>query len=126
MSRCLYPGCGAEAKPKGQYCKDAHRAAAHKLRARLGGLLPRERKRVRDAAVKRAARAGGVIPSDVRISYAKAVDVVAEALCQVSAGSWNVTGNGRGDAEVILQDALPGRLRRALEDEVERILEDRA
>lgn len=76
MKRCLRPGCKKPAKR--EYCSDRCRAATHKLRKRMGdALLPRERKRMLDAAAKREARAQGAIASDMRLSYVKAVQVLA-------------------------------------------------
>lgn len=106
--RCLMPGCRKAAKPKGDYCSDSHRAAAHKLRKRLGGMLPAERRRERDAAAKRAARAGGVIPSDVRVSWERAVDVVAHLLrAEDESLGWS---SARDQAAEVLRPALSDRL----------------
>lgn len=108
MRRCARPGCRRPAKPKGDYCKDACRAAAHKLRKKYGdGLLPIERRRLRDREEKRAARASGVIPSDVRLSYAKTKAVLAAHF--EAQGMLPEYASVR--AERVLREALPERLR---------------
>lgn len=117
MKRCARPGCSREAKPKGDYCRDACRAAAHKLRKKYGdGLLPVERRRLADREAKRTARAQGVIPSDVRLSHRKAVYVLAEGLAAergaVRFGTlpWPEEQDFER-AERLLAPALPDRLR---------------
>lgn len=109
MKRCLLPGCGKRAKGKGDYCSDSHRAAAHKLRKRTGGMLPTERRRVVDAAAKRAARAQGVIPSDVRVSFEKGVRVLADGLIELEVCADRLEAIDH--AERLLARALPERLR---------------
>jgi hypothetical protein len=105
--RCPYPGCTREPKPGGKWCSDDHKVRGFKLKKATGGMLPRERKRVTDAAAKRAAREQGVIASDVRISWNRAVDVLADELGDF-ATCWT---ERRRRAEEILREALPPRLR---------------
>lgn len=77
MKRCLC-GCTRPARGKSAYFNDACRSRYHKDRKAREGLTRVEAKRLRDRQAKRAARAAGRIPSDDRVSFARAVEVVAE------------------------------------------------
>ena len=71
--------CGRESKPGSKYHHPPTcRPRAHKLRKALEGLTPVERKRHKDRLAKRAARKQGRIASDDRVSFERAVAVVAE------------------------------------------------
>lgn len=119
VMRCPYPGCVRDAKPKGRWCGDAHRIAGHKLSVQLGQQLPRERRRTRDRAAKATARAQGVIPSDVRVSFGRAVEVLAaeiEHKRKTEAEYVSVTYSHTPEQEAfeVLHAALPRRLQESV------------
>lgn len=108
--RCARAGCPRAARPKGRYCGTTCRAADFKLRQRLGGMTPRERRQAQDREAKRAARANGVPRCDVRIQWERAVEELARHLDMEQ--RWAEPYSAvRARAAEILRPALPERLR---------------
>lgn len=97
--------CGREATGKSKYHHPPTcRPRAHKLRLALDGLTPVERKRLLDREAKRAARSRGRVASDDRVSFERAVEVVAEWLEVSGRVDPNVAED---EARVVLSRARP-------------------
>lgn len=116
---CAAPGCGKSMEGRrwnAEYCDDACRARAWKAKqagnGQNGSETPEQRRLRHDREYHARRRSVGVIPSDVRVSFDKAVDVLAAKLARDGIG-WTEDGptQSREVAWLWLRDALPERLR---------------
>jgi hypothetical protein len=100
-------GCGRPMhgmRPEARYATDACRTRHWKAKR----MDPRDRKRKSDRERIARRRAQGVPLSDMRVSYGRAIEVLADHFEQVD-GGYRLDAIER--AEAVLRQALPARLR---------------